>query len=386
MECTREANAPWYFGRAALALGALLVGCRASDPLGLPAECASGRTITIEFVAPCLYGERAITLADKDSSQRVFAAARQLLDSLSEDTAKVSELSRALNDVTSFFSRQLLTDSARYHRMIDHVLVTMDDVRGTGITWINGRAAPERTPFLIWVPYPNTGLFFQPVSSVQSVLYLGPNPWVSSDTLLQLGEQLYRYALWREADGLSFPVWEYEFPFTSGGVSNSAPWRSALAQAYAIILFAENYRRTSDPKWKQRAYQVLNSLRVSWDDGGALLPDTTHGYWWEEFNPIVRIWNGAAQVVMAVGFLWQDTGDPEVKRMFDRGVEAIKYNTWHYDTGSWTLYSRTQGYNTVGYHIGCYQILDQLYTLSGDVWFKNLADKWRAYTPPPGVR
>jgi len=119
---------------------------------------------------------------------------------------------------------------------------------------------------------------------------------------------------------------------------------------------------------------------------GVLLPDTTHGYWWEQFNPIVQVWNGSAQAVVGIGYFYRVTHDLEVKRLFDRGIEALKYYTPYYDTGRWTLYSRTHGYNSIAYHRGSVEILEALYSLSGDIWFKATADRWRGYAAPPGVQ
>ena len=72
-------------------------------------------------------------------------------------------------------------------------------------------------------------------------------------------------------------------------------------------------------------------------------------------------------------------------RLFSRAVDAIKYDTHFYDTGSWTLYSGVQGYNTIVYHQICVALMDQLFALTSDPWFKVMGDMWRAYTPPPGV-
>jgi hypothetical protein len=125
-------------------------------------------------------------------------------------------------------------------------------------------------------------------------------------------------------------------------------------------------------------------MMVPWDQGGVLLPDTTHGYWWEEWHPAVQIWNGGAQALIGVGYYAQQTGDTTAARMFARGIDAIKYYTHFYDTGYWTLYSRTQGLNSRFYHNFHIQLMDELYTMTSDQWFKTIADKWRAYTPPPG--
>ncbi|HET8649768.1 MAG TPA: D-glucuronyl C5-epimerase family protein, partial [Gemmatimonadales bacterium] len=158
-----------------------------------------------------------------------------------------------------------------------------------------------------------------------------------------------------------------------------------MAQGLVMSIFADCYRRTGNPIWKDRAYEVLNSFKVNWADGGVRLADTTHGYWWEEFHPIVKVWNGSAQALIDVGYLWKVTNDPEVKRMFDRGIESLKYYTPQYDTGTWTIYSLTQGRNSVFYNQFEIELLDTLYDLSGDPWFKSTADRWRTYTPPPGV-
>ena len=95
--------------------------------------------------------------------------------------------------------------------------------------------------------------------------------------------------------------------------------------------------------------------------------------------------DGGAQALVGVGYYWQTSGDTMAQRVFERGIESIKYYTPWYDTGTWTLYSRTQGYNTRFYHNFQIRLLDQLYQLSGDPWFKSTADRWRTYVPPTGV-
>jgi len=234
--------------------------------------------------------------------------------------------------------------------------------------------------------YPGLGIYFQPVTTTHSIAYLIPRKDAPTDTVLAFAEHAYRYALWRTRGGYRFPVWEYEYTMNSGTVINDAPWISSQAQGGMLALFAEAYDRTGAPVWRDRAFEVLNSFRVDWDSGGVLLSDTSHGYWWEQYNPLVRVWNGAAQAVVAIGYLYQVTNDSGAKRMFNRGMEAMKYYTPYYDTGKWTIYSRTHGYESIAYHRGDAEILDALYSLSGDAWFKTAAERWRSYVPPAGVQ
>jgi hypothetical protein len=214
------------------------------------------------------------------------------------------------------------------------------------------------------------------------VAHLLPRPSFPTDSLLALADGLYRYALWREHDGLRFPVWEYLFPWTSGGVRLESPWISGMSQGMVMSILTEAYRRTGLPEWKVRALETLHSFTVTWSNGGVLLDDTTHGYWWEEFDPAVMIWNGSVQALVDVGFLWTVTGDTGVRRMFDRGIESVKHHTPRYDTGSWTRYSLTQGGNSVAYHNYHIALMDVLFSQTGDPWFKATADRWRSYTPP----
>lgn len=369
------------------------VGCSTS-PVAPPTQagsCRYGQTaMPAVDVPPCLVSLHILSDDEARTATAVLTRVSAERDSLSTDTGsanfwRAAERTRALQHIVDFYSQGLFEDSARFHRMMDQVKVTEEYVNGT-LMWTGPYAWPVTTPYLSWTYYQNLGVYFQPVNTVQSVASLFARSTVPTDSLTNMGEQLYAYALWRTRDGHTFPVWEYDFPWNSGGVAVQAPWISGMAQGYAIILFTENYRRTGDPVWRDRAFASLESFRVSWNDGGVLLPDTTHGYWWEEYHPSVMVWNGAAQAVLAVGELWSATNDPEVKRMFDSGIAALKYYTPEFDTGYWTLYSRTQWYNTIAYHQSCIRIMDALYTVSSDPYFSTVADRWRQYVPPPGVQ
>ena len=383
-------RSPALFSVVASLVGIVACTDTPSAPIGSQGACRYGQTtLAAIYVPTCMRSYGLLSKAVASSDSAYLDSVLVIRDSLARDTTstafwKSAELTRATQSVVDFYARGLFDDSARFNRMLDHIRVTQEYLSGT-LFWNGPEAWPKTTPYLAWSLYPNTGIFFQPVNTVQSVASLFPRATVTTDSLLNMGEQLYRYALWRKSAALRFPVWEYEFTWSSGGVTVLAPWVSSQAQGYAIILFTENYRRTGDELWLSRAYEVLNSYRVLWDEGGVMLPDTSHGYWWEEFHPAVMIWNGAAQALLAVGELWRATNDSTVKRMFDRGVEAMKYYTPEFDTGYWTLYSRTQWYNTVAYHQSCIRIMDALYTVSGDTWFDSVATRWRTYVPPPGV-
>lgn len=362
-----------------------LLGCLAPIPPVL-LDCKSGSLTPPGLIPGCLATAGTLGASDRARADSLIAVATALRDSLSKvDAGGAHEITGALQHLGDFYGNGAFADSGRFDRMLDHLAVTLEHARGALVDY-NGRMFPLRTPWLSWHDYPDIGIYFQPVNTMQEVEWLMPRPDASDDSVVAMSERLYQYALWREADGRRFPVWEYEFPWTSGGVAVKAPWISGLAEGLGLALFADAYRRTNDPVWRTRTYEILNAMYVPWQDGGVLLPDTSHGYWWEEYHPTVQVWNGSAWALLGVGYAAQVTGDPEISRLFSRGIDALKYYTPLYDTGTWTLYSRTQGYNTVAYHTLCIDIMDAFYARTGDPWFKTVADRWRSYVPPPGVQ
>lgn len=388
----------WRRAAVAVTSGALALACLdppTASPIAdpTPDPCHTNpSSFDVLLVPSCLAAEGIIPPSEAQRSIQLLSRAEHVRDSLQADGTyadypNASEITRALSHIVSFFTARLFNDSVRLNRMLDNLSVTVHYAQRDSLQFSNGFIYPRTTPALAWQYYPEQGFFFQPVSTVNPQYLVGliPDSNGRFDSLVEMTDELYSYAIWRTYAGVRFPVWEDEFPFNSGGIVNNPPWVSALSQGLAMMEFTERYRRTGDPAWKDRAFEVFRSFHVTWDHGGILLPDTSQGYWWEEFNPTVRIWNGSVWSALAVGYLWQATGDGEAKRAFDRGIEAIKAHTSEYDTGYWTLYSHVQGYNTVGYHLICVTLMDRLYEMTGDPWFKALADKWRAYTPPPGV-
>jgi hypothetical protein len=370
----------------------LLLGCSREATIAgqeTPDPCPAVDLASPGGVPECLLLRDVISLEDRDSGVALFASAAATADSFKAlggtvNFEKGARISRSLGLVTGFHRRGLLDDSARFHRIMDAVAVAVE-ISEDRVAVVGGKVRPSVTPYLVWYSYPGIGAYFQPVTTSQTVAHLLPRQNVPIDSLISIADRLYSYALWREHGNLRFPVWEYEFTWTSGGITAESPWISAMAQGLVMSVFAETYRRTGSPEWRARTYEVLNSFKVTWSNGGVMLDDTTHGYWWEEFHPIVKVWNGSAQALIDVGYVWSVTQDTAVKRMFDRGLESLKHHTPEYDTGSWTIYSKTQGLNSVAYHNFHIALLDVLYGQTLDPWFQSTANRWRSYTVPPGI-
>jgi D-glucuronyl C5-epimerase-like protein len=372
----------------------LVVGCIAT-PTGPGAlndpSCAVGPALTGPQVPRCLYQQGKIDHGTYVSTDSLLRAAVALGDTFLTDTGIVAyfkyvDLLRAVGHVADFYNDGQFPDSVRFNRMVDAVAVTVEYARGT-IRAVGTVYYPKRTPQLGWYYYTGQGFYFQPVSTVQQVLYLVDGSATPLDTLQKLGDALWEYAVWWRGGGYTFPRWEYQFPwYASGAVWLTPPWESAMGQGSVMEIFTELYRRTGSVTWEQRARSVFTSFRVSMNDGGALLPDTSHGYWWEEYHPRVMVWNGSMKALLTLGDFGRTFHDSAATRMYQRGIDAVKYYTPRYDTGSWTYYSLTGWLNTRAYHAYEVQLLDALYAQNQDPWFKTMADRWRAYVPPAGVQ
>jgi D-glucuronyl C5-epimerase-like protein len=370
-------------------LGCLDPGIAPDDRRVSSDGCGSRSGLTGTNVPRCLYALGRIDHKTYRAADSLIRAAVVLGDSVLADTGLTSylqyvDLLRAVGDVADFYIRGEFPDSVRFDRLVDRVAVTSQRARGR-IATVGAVYYPARTPQLGWYYYSGYGLYFQPVTTVQQLIFLTDGSRVPLDTLTKLGHALWRYAIWHQGGGESFPRWEYDFPWNTGAVLLVPPWESAMAQACAMEVFTELYRRTASSLWRDRARAVFRSFRVSMDEGGALLPDTAHGYWWEEYHPRVMVWNGSVKALLIVGDFAKTFADTTAQRMYQGGIAAVKYYTPWYDTGSWTYYSLTGYYNTRAYHAFEVVLLDALYAQNQDPWFKATADRWRAYTPPPGV-
>ena len=371
----------------------LLAACggeRATSP-GFPAGCEPGASLPGAAVPRCMYERGLIDAPTRAEADSIIASALAYADTLratgtADAVFRSGELARAVLHVSQLYSRADLFDSSRFNRMVDHVAVTEEYERGTiARDPSNGRYYPSRTPYLTWVYYSGLGIYFNPVNTIQRMTFNFPAAYVKTDSLRLMADAMTRYAIDHGSDGRRLPIWEFAFDWNSGGVTTPAPWKSAMAQGNMLMVYTELWRRTGEPHWKSLAYDTYESFITPWDDGGVWVADTSRGYWWDEYHPQVRIFNGSTVATLNLGFFAETMNDADALRRYARGLDAIRANLSTYDTGSWTLYSWTQGFASRYYHAWHVELVDTLFARTGDPVFEATANRWRAYTPPSGV-
>lgn len=373
----------------AIGLGLVVAACAADDTAG-PGGCA-GTGLPPLVVLECLDAEGIISSTMRFEGDSILAVATQVSDSLRRNRGVdglgywwSGYLETAAGQLTEYRDRRLL-DEVRARRLLDHLAVTLEFVRGALVPR-GEQYYPARTPGLTWVFYGGNGIFLQPVTSVERVVGIPlPDPSVSVDSLARLGDALWSQAEWQVGPGGDFPVWEYDFTYRSNYLDLQAPWRSGMAQGEALRLYSELYRRTRAPVWLDRANLVLRSMKAPWSQGGFLADDTTHGFWWDEYDPVAKVWNGSMVALIGVGLFAAASGQADAVHMWQRGLEAARYWTPFIDDGRWTRYSLLVGYVNVPYQQWHIQLADALFELSGDSLWQSYADRWRSYTPPAQV-
>ena len=281
------------------------------------------------------------------------------------------------------YHRRGLLDRVRTANLIDQIAVTLEFVRGSVLPR-GEQYYPVRTPHLTWVFYGGLGIFFQPVTSIERIAGIPlVDPAVATDSLAAAGEALWARAVWHSGSLGPFPVWEYDFSWRSNYLDLRAPWRSGMAQGEALKLYSELYHRTGSSLWRDRARAVFQSMMTPWGEGGMLSPDTTHGYWWDEYDPAAMVWNGSMVALIGVGLYADATGDPDAQRAWVRGLDAARYWTQYIDDGKWTRYSLLAGYVIPPYHAWHIQIAEALFQLTGDPVWSEYAARWKSYAVPP---
>lgn len=159
------------------------------------------------------------------------------------------------------------------------------------------------------------------------------------------------------------------------------PWYSALAQGEALPILIKAYKLTGMEIYKKTAEGVINSFFVDVKEGGV-----THkegNAWWYELyaskgskNP--KVLNGMLWTLLALHEYYSLTKDLKAKLLFENGLQALKKNLHLYDSEKFTYYDVLKTQANYDYHKVHIDLLNKLYSMTGEEIFKNYSQKWAA--------
>jgi D-glucuronyl C5-epimerase C-terminus len=221
--------------------------------------------------------------------------------------------------------------------------------------------------------YPGHGLQLQPLGNFGAA-----NGYWSAHKDEKLRTLLEELSALRVSRG-SFSAWEYYFRFGGG----SPPWVSGMAQATAAQAYARAGSRLADPllieigRGALGAFDVLTPL-------GARVPAGA-GAWYAlySFDPQLQVLNAMLQSLIGLKTYADITGDTHALALFDQGNGIAQARIGSYDTGAWSLYSRSStrpgAEADLNYHTLNRDFARRLCRLTGAQPYCDAADRFTRY-------
>jgi hypothetical protein len=173
-------------------------------------------------------------------------------------------------------------------------------------------------------------------------------------------------------------VWEYDFPFATG----HAPWTSGMAQSVAAQAFARAGTLLSDQN-------LLDTADAAYAAVPKLLSPSSPAKPWVALYSFDRVpvLNAQLQAALSVGDYATIAGNAAATTMAARLTAAARAMLPKFDTGYWSLYSLRGDESPLAYHDYVIGLLRKLGARTGDLDWKEAADRFQDYeTEAPVVR
>jgi hypothetical protein len=150
-------------------------------------------------------------------------------------------------------------------------------------------------------------------------------------------------------------------------------WKSGLAQGTAAECFIEAYSYTHNGTFADLARKSIVFLKVPIAAGGVRIQEAPDRWWYEEYprepeNPQPQVLNGHQFVLLSVNKYLQEinSNDPEVRQIFDYGLNALKFDAVLYDNGQNNSYYDREWHPALKYHKTHVINFERLYNVTAD--------------------
>lgn len=128
-------------------------------------------------------------------------------------------------------------------------------------------------------------------------------------------------------------VWLSNADNAYNDIVTKAPWASSFFQRHVIDAYLENGRI-------EMARMAANAFQYSIEEGGLTSIYWKGGTWYEEVPNKTHILNAQMASIMALYHVWEDTGDLDIRRLFEEGIVNLEKQISNYDAGYWSIYDR----------------------------------------------
>lgn len=176
----------------------------------------------------------------------------------------------------------------------------------------------------------------------------------------------------------------YANDFALHGINDDimkAPWYSGMAQGQTLALFVRLYEVTNKKEYLETANKIFNSFTNLKGESNlwTVLVDNNGYYWIEEFpkDESDDTLNGFIYGLYGVYDYYELTKNQEAKKVFQGSLTTLKHYLPQFRVeGGISYYCLKHKKQDAGYHKKHIKQLNMLFSMTGDKFFKEMADNF----------
>lgn len=176
-------------------------------------------------------------------------------------------------------------------------------------------------------------------------------------------------------------VWPMNFDYPVGPILLKAAWISAYTQGLVISALVRAWRLTKRPRLLELLKSSANVFGLDVEDSGVRVLLDGHALYTEvPGGAPPGILDGFMTSLLGLYDLQAETGDPVVRRLFDEGIEGLKYALprWDY-RNKWSWYGCRAYLSPPAYHYQNCLLLEILARLSRQPVLAEYAQRWNPH-------
>ena len=182
-------------------------------------------------------------------------------------------------------------------------------------------------------------------------------------------------------DGAIFAKFDFAFALHGDPAQTLAVgWHSGFTQGMLLSLLVRTYRVTNDPIYSDAADRVFRSLQQT--DSRRVAHVDAEGYYWIDEYPLASpdlTLNGYAYAVRGLYEYWQWKKTAESELLLKEALTSLKHYAPQFRVpGQSSVYCLAHHIPAPAYHTQHIELLRNLYQMTGDQSFSQLADEFAA--------
>lgn len=201
--------------------------------------------------------------------------------------------------------------------------------------------------------------------------------------LLKRAEKYAKELLFLGLDTGNKIFFPYQFDFPIHGNKGEilrAPWFSAMAQGQALSGYVRLYKKTKKEQYLKICNKIFCSFLSYKNHNYPWILDISNGYIWLEEYPCeypCRVLNGFNYAIFGLYDYWLLTSDKNCRKMLFGALTTLKMKVSLFrNPHGVSFYCLKHRRKSVHYHKVHIDQLQKLYQITGDIYFKEMAEKF----------